>query len=306
MTTKAARGPKTVKVKTTFSSDFGGNAEGSLVVVSSAPSALYALDFFNWKTVSWPDSAGAVTAIAASPDGGRVAVAVTGGPELDEPHVELREARDGVVIARLSVHDPARGPATVTQLDWSPNGERLLAVSASTADKECAHLVLLDVQRSRSTHVSVGAYESAAAAFVDDATVLVLTSRPTDGAPDERGDDVHLLSLATLTLTRAHREGMDWPRTLSRSIDGRLLAVARDGGWRIFHGDGARGALSGEGHTACFDGSTVVSAFGRHVSRTTASGESEPPFTAARTVLGLIPGGGYVLALEEGQIEALR
>ena len=88
-------------------------------------------------------------------------------------------------------------------------------------------------------------------------------------------------------------------------LGGRLLAGARDGGGRIFHADGARGALSGEGHTACFDGSTVVSAFGRHVSRTTASGESEPPFTAARTVLGLIPGGGYVLALGAGAIGAV-
>lgn len=296
--------PKAIKIDCNFASRMTVGERGRFALVSGALGSMYRLDFTTWKATPWTTLRSNPTAIALSPDESKVALAMFGEGEGHE-HIDVRSVADGALIASMDARDPSQASGGIESLSWSPNGARIVSVSSSAVDKDAAHVVLFELAAEKVQHVRAGAHAQLAAAFVDDATVMIVSSRKVQ--PDEGPDtDLWLLDVATGALDRKGDGAMDVVKELQRTADGRVFATASYSAARVLERDGSVVFTAGEGGLAHFDGAAIVTVDSRkNIARTVAG---QPPVSLgkaakATTVLRSID--GRLLLLQEAQVQVL-
>jgi hypothetical protein len=296
--------PKTIKVDSYFASRMSVSPDGRSALISGQLGAMFHLDFSTWKASPWTRLSSAPNAIQHSPDGAKVALSFASESSANE-RVEVRNSSDGSLLASFDARDPAQASAVIETLSWSPNGARIVGVSSSAVDKDSPHLAVFDLARSSVKHLRVCSHYQLAAGFLDDRTVLALTSRklqPGDG-PDT---DLLMLDLETGAIERKGDGAMDVVKSVERLADGRMFATALYDAARVIDRDANVLWTAGKGGLAFCDGSQILTMDGRkNLERTTPDGVTTPIGKAAKASFAMFVVAGHLLLLQERQVQVI-
>ena len=293
---KPMKVPRFIKCPWDIADGIASSADGKRVVVAGELGQLSGLDVETWTLVPWPpvEQHGLVNSIAVSPDGAVTAVATAG----DRVGIELRDAT-GAIQGFISTRRNARP-------SWSPTGDLMIARLEPDVQHETEQLAFVDSAKRTCTPIDAGAFDSAAACFVDGGDAVLAFVRRTD--IEEHREQHRILKITRTGKVRDLGATEFWDSFAGMTPVGPDAVLVRgyNFGWRLVRTADAKVLARGDRRPAIVacahaEGFAVVPGIAPRVACYSPKGRLVATKTAKARVTGVAVGGGHLLAHENGR-----